>query len=706
MTREKDTNNRNGWFQRESTGSLKSARGCRNILNNEILSTKNASYLRMPHNFQRFHTFQVLFACFTFLAGFLSSVRAESVALAWDASPEPDVAGYVLHYGTSTLTYTQAVDVGNTTTATLNNLASGATYFIAVSARDTGGLESLPSSEVSFTAAANQAPAVNITSPVNGTQFTAPANITVSASANDSDGSIARVEFYNGATKLGEDTTSPYSFAWSGVPAGNYSLSSIAYDNLGASTQSAAVNVIVNVALPVAATGLSATAVSTSQINLSWAASSGAASYNVKRSPISGGPYTTISTGVSGTTYNNAGLPAQTTYYYVVSAVNSAGESANSAQATATTQAVAVPGIPASLSATAASPTQINLSWTAASGAASYNVKRSATSGGPYTTVSTGVTATTYNNTGLNAQTTYYYVVSAVNTGGESANSAQAGATTLAVPPIPAGLTATPGNAQVLLSWTASSGAASYNVKRATTSGGPYSTVAADVTNTNYTNTGLTNGVTYFYVVSAKNTAGESVNSAQASATPTAGLPSPWVNRDIGIVSAPGTAAYSNGTFTIDGSGANISAKNDEFQYVYQTASGDCNIVARIASVEKTNALARAGIMIRETTGDKSRYAAVLVTPGSGVQFQRRTSTGGTTANTAVSGITAPRWIRLTRTGNTLRAYHSTNGTAWTQFGSNRTVTMATTVTIGLAVSSRVDGTLCTATMDNVTATP
>jgi glucosylceramidase len=182
------------------------------------------------------------------------------------------------------------------------------------------------------------------------------------------------------------------------------------------------------------------------------------------------------------------------------------------------------------------------------------------------------------------------------------------------------------------------------------------------------------------------------------------GLPSPWVTADIGAVGATGSATYNTGTFEVIGSGADIEVTADEFRYVYQAASGDCSIVARVATQDNTDPWAKAGVMIRESTAAGSRNAAVLITPGNGVTFQRRTSTDGATAATIVSGVTAPRWVRLVRTANSFAAYYSANGVAWTQVGTSQTITMSSSATLGLAVTSHADGTLCTSTLDNVTA--
>jgi len=120
---------------------------------------------------------------------------------------------------------------------------------------------------------------------------------------------------------------------------GDYGSPSWGYDHLGYGTLTFSQTTGGAGTLPSVPTGLTATAVSSSQINLSWTASTGATSYNVYRSVANGGPHTLITLGVTTTSYSNTGLADSTTCYYVVTAVNSAGESAASAQASATTQA-------------------------------------------------------------------------------------------------------------------------------------------------------------------------------------------------------------------------------------------------------------------------------------------------------------------------------------------------------------------------------
>jgi fibronectin type 3 domain-containing protein len=269
----------------------------------------------------------------------------------------------------------------------------------------------------------------------------------------------------------------------------------------------------------VPATPMGFTAVAgNAQVALNWTASANATGYYVKRSTTTGGPYTQIATQTT-TTDTDTGLTNGTKYFYVVSAYNSTGQSANSAEVNAT-PVLPPPAAPLGLAATPGNA-QVSLTWTASASASSYHVKRSTTSGAE--TQISAPTSTNYTDTGLTNGTKYFYEVSAVNSGGESANSPEVSATPVAplsAPATPTGLQATGGNAQVNLSWNASAGATTYNVKRSTINGGPYNTAVASPTATNYIDTTVTNGTTYYYVVSALNTAGQSANSAQASATP------------------------------------------------------------------------------------------------------------------------------------------------------------------------------------------
>jgi RHS repeat-associated protein len=121
------------------------------------------------------------------------------------------------------------------------NVTSG-TYALTAAVVDNTGAST---SSSAVTVKVNAAPTVTLTSPTSGTNTTAPASITVSADALDSDGSIAKVAFYRNGIAITTLTAAPYSFSWTGVPAGSYVLTAIATDDLGSSSTSAAVTVIV-----------------------------------------------------------------------------------------------------------------------------------------------------------------------------------------------------------------------------------------------------------------------------------------------------------------------------------------------------------------------------------------------------------------------------------------------------------------------------
>lgn len=171
-----------------------------------------------------------------------------------------------------------------------------------------------------------------------------------------------------------------------------------------------------------------------------------------------------------------------------------------------------------------AGDSQVTLNWMAPLGATSYELKRATVSGGPYNTLAS-LAVTNYTDSNVTNGTTYYYVVSAVRAGSESGNSSQVSATPVLPPPAaPPNLTAVAGNAQVILTWTASSGASDYNIEESLAGGGPYS-IIANTSGISYTNTELTNGVTYYFVVTATGTNGTSANSVEANATPQVPLP-------------------------------------------------------------------------------------------------------------------------------------------------------------------------------------
>jgi GH18 family chitinase len=178
-------------------------------------------------------------------------------------------------------------------------------------------------------------------------------------------------------------------------------------------------------------------------------------------------------------------------------------------------------------------------------------------------------------------------------------------------------------------------------------------------------------------------------------------LPAPWNNGDVGSP-LPGSASLSNGVFNTTASGNDIWSTADNFHFVYQPLNGDGMITARVNALAPVNAWAKAGVMVRENLTANAKNAYTAITSANGATFQRRATADDITVSTRQDGITVPYWVRLVRSGNTLTGYISSNGSTWTQLGSD-TVTMATTVYIGLAQTSHDAALTGTAQFSNVT---
>ena len=281
-------------------------------------------------------------------------------------------------------------------------------------------------------------------------------------------------------------------------------------------------------AVPAVAANLTATPLSSSQIKLTWSASATATSYDILRQGPSDSGFVLLASGVSGTSFTDSNLSGASTYNYEIRAENSSGSSNSSASAAATTPLGGTPVAPSNLTATAASSTQINLSWKDNSNnETAFFIERS-TDGVNFVQIgTTAANITSYVDGGLVPGTSYTYRVRATNSAGNSLYSAVASATTFALPAAPSNLNASAiSQTQINLSWTDNAdGSASFIIFRATSASGfvQIATVAASVTS--YADTGLTASTTYSYEVQANNANGQSNFSNTASAT----MPDPIV---------------------------------------------------------------------------------------------------------------------------------------------------------------------------------
>jgi len=257
-------------------------------------------------------------------------------------------------------------------------------------------------------------------------------------------------------------------------------------------------------------TGVVASTNSTTSVTIGWGTVSGATGYYIYRSTDKTGTYEQIGSSTS-TSYTDNRLSAGTTYYYRVAAYNNGGTGSESSFISITT----MPNAPTSVVATVNSANSIIVSWKEVSGATGYRIYRSTTSSGTYELVGT-TSAISYTNSGLTLGTTYYYKVSAYNSGGEGSQSDKV--STIALPMAPTGMTATPNSTSITISWSAVTGADGYKIYRSTTSSGTYAEISTSTT-TSYTNIGLTAGTVYYYKISAYNSSGEGSQSSISAIT-------------------------------------------------------------------------------------------------------------------------------------------------------------------------------------------
>ena len=503
--------------------------------------------------------------------------------------------------------------LGSTSAAPYSFTWSGVpvgSYTLTAVAHDNGGAATTSDARSVNVAAANQSPTVSLTSPADGAVFTAPATITLSASASDPDGGVARVDFFAGSTLVGTANASPYTVTWSGVAAGTYTLTAVATDTAGASTTSAARTITVNQRPTVSLTSPANNATFKAPATIVINANASDADGTIAKVTFQAGSTVigTDTTSPYSVTWSNVPVG---TYSLRAVATDNLGATRTSGTRTITV----ANNQPPSVSLT--------------------NPAAGATFAAPATIT---VDATASDTDGTIAKVDFF-----------------AGTTLIG------------------------SDAAS-----------PYSVTWSNVPPGSYSLTAI-----------ATDNDGASISSAARSVTVTGttAAPAPWTAADIGTPSQPGSTQYSGGTFTVRSTGE-VGGTADQFHFVYQPVTGDVDVRARVASIQAVQAWSKAGVMVRETLAPDAVMGMMFISATSGSAFHQRLSTGAARVSTTGTAVAAPYWVRLERRGTTLTASQSADGTTWVAIG---TMTVsAPTIDVGLAVASADPAQLATGVLDNV----
>ncbi|MGV3774567.1 MAG: glycoside hydrolase family 9 protein, partial [Verrucomicrobiales bacterium] len=271
--------------------------------------------------------------------------------------------------------------------------------------------------------ALNILPNIHFVSPQPGTTHQANDSMELEVATDDPDGTISKVEYFLESEKLCEQTLAPFRFIWTNVPAGQYSVQAVATDNSGGKSAPAFVSMTaVTPPIPPSPSHLFVKTLSRSSIQISWRDNStNETGFRIYRS-LDGSSFNEIVTlNANVILWKDYTVKPDTTYYYAVMAFNKAGESSE-----VVGSSVTFPYPPAApvLTALTSTSSGIQVKWNPAATATSYKVKRSPTAAGPYTAVATSVSNTTFIDADVEPGVAYYYMVNAINIGGESPNSA------------------------------------------------------------------------------------------------------------------------------------------------------------------------------------------------------------------------------------------------------------------------------------------
>jgi hypothetical protein len=259
--------------------------------------------------------------------------------------------------------------------------------------------------------------------------------------------------------------------------------------------------------------------------------------------------------------------------------------------------------------------------------------------------------------------------------------------------------------------WNAVTGATNYTLQYTSTSTNSWQTISPAITGTSYTFTSLSCGTSYLVRVAANCSNGSSsayttIGLSMPDCNTSCILPTRWTSADIGGPSLAGQSCYQNATFTLQGSGADIGGTTDQFQFAYQTLTGDDEFIGHLSSLTGGNTNDKAGIMIRQSLNANAPNAFIALSTGVGALFQSRSTAGGatTTIIPAQNNITPPYWVKLSKSGSVYSAFTSSDGLTWAPaappvdlvFGAGGSATFA-----GLAITSHNNSSLSTMTLDN-----